>query len=259
MKKRVRSATFLVIVGVVTIVSAGCMSPPAIWRAAPDGAQFRPSGNALAVMPVEDRRIPRNEDPSWLAIVPLVPWTTETDEMFEWVLPHPGSREGRMLSAEMLFDAEMNLRHAMRRRLSRGKLFGPVLLSGTGGEATRGGKRSLWVLRTTLDKLTLKRVRLRYGLGPLAFVAYTFGAPAKKLSIEMKMHLALSDASGETRYQGQIDEAKAIYDGWYWSRPGEQCALDTVASWLGKAVDAMQRDVSADVGGSSGSANERKR
>jgi len=259
MKKRVRSAIFLVIVGLVTSVLAGCMSPPAIWREAPGGAQFRPSGNALAVMPMEDRRNPRNEDPSWLAIVPLVLWTTETDQMFEWVIPHPGLREGRMQSAEMVFNAELNLQRAMERRLSRGKLFGPVLLVGTGGEATRGGKRSLWVLRTTLDKLTLKRVRLRYGLGPLAFVAYTFGAPEKKLWIEMKMRLALSDATGEARYQGHVDEAKAIYDGWYWSRPGEQRALDTVASWLGKAVDAMQRDVSADVGASSGSANDKKR
>ena len=245
MKKRVRPVVFLVMVGLVTGVCAGCVSPPAIWRPAPGGAQFKPSGEALTIMPVEDRRNPRNENPSWLAIVPLVPWTTETDEMFEWVLPHPGSREGRMLSAEMLFDAELNLQHAMRRRLSRGKLFGPVFLSRGGNAPARGGKGSPWVLRTTLEKLTLKRVRLRYGLGPLAFAAYTFGAPTMKLWIEMKMQLTLSDPNGEVKYKGRIDKAKAIYDGWYWSRPGEQRALDAVASWLGEAVDAMEKNVSA--------------
>jgi len=255
MEKRVRSAVCLVIVGLVTSVSAGCMSPPAIWRPPADGARFKPSGNALVVMPVEDRRNPINEDPSWLAIVPLVPWTTETDEMFEWVLPHPGSREGRMLSAEMLFDAEMNLRHAIRRRLSRGKLFEPVLLSDDGGRTAPGGKRAFWTLRTTLDRLTLKRVRLRYGLGPLAFVAYAFGAPEKKLWIEMKMRLTLSDPNGEVKYKGRIDKAKAIYDGWYWSPPGEQRALDAVAAWLGEAIDAMQRDVSAHNAASSISAH----
>jgi len=59
MEKRVRSAVCLVIVGLVTSVSAGCMSPPAIWRPPADGARFKPSGNALVVMPVEDTGRPR--------------------------------------------------------------------------------------------------------------------------------------------------------------------------------------------------------
>lgn len=242
----------------IGLSAAGCMSPPVVWCAAPGSAGFAPSGKALILLPVEDLRRAHNENPSWLGLVPLVIWTTETDDLFEWVLVRSGSRRRMVGSAEIAFDAEKDLQRAMRRQLGRGKLFGPVFISRAQSGPQDGKHAPPWALKTTLRSLTLRREHLHYGLGPLAFVAYLCGAPTKKVAMAMDLQMALSDGSGKLRYEHRLAGEQVFYDGWYWSLDGEQRALDWVAFDLGDAIDAMQQDVSVKMDGSNGSGNKEE-
>lgn len=226
---------------------AGCMRPPAVWCAAAGSARFAPCGEALAVRPLKDLRPAQNENPSWLGIVPLVLWTTETDHLFEWVLSQPGSRARMMGNAQIAFDAENDLPRAMQRQLERGGLFAPVFTTRTSSVRETGGQAAPWRLQVTLHRLALRRVRLHYGLGPLAFVAYALCAPVKQVGLELDLHLALCDGSGQLRYERRIVETAACHDGWYRSHAGEQRVLDWLAFKLSEALDAMMQEASGDI------------
>jgi len=215
------------------------MTPPVVWRHDPGHRQFPSSGRALLVLPVEDLRRAENREPSWLNLVPLVMWTTETDRLFEWNLMRNGTRLRSAPDPTLRFDAAADIHRAVARQLGGTRLFGPVFLSREESGPWKDANAP-WTLRTVLETLTLRQRHLRYGLGPLAPAAFLLGAPRRRVTLEIDCRFVLTDPEGRTRAEETIEASPAFTDGWYYSLDAEQRALDDLSVLLAETLDRMQ-------------------
>jgi len=231
---------FLLALTAWALAAGGCMHPPVRWRHDVGERRFAPTGDPLLVLPVDDRRELRNEDPSLLNYLPLVPWTVETDRAFERVLRRPGTRRHSAPHPDMKFDAFHDLREAAAQQLGYARRFGPVFRSRDETGRWPGTKQRLHTLRLRLDKLAFRQAHLRYGLGPVAFAAFALGAPQRRIELHAAFGVELRRADGSLRWQAEVDETRVFYDGWYYPIQAEQQALTEISLVLAEALDRMQ-------------------
>jgi len=225
---------------VLAASAAGCMTPPVVWRHDAKSKSFGSSGRALLIEPVDDRREPYNEEGSWLNLVPLVLWTTETDHLFEWDLLRNGTRRHSVRNSKITFEAASDLQRAMVRQLAASRAFGPIFLSAEESGPWKEKKPRQWSLKTNLNQLTIRHAHIRYGLGPFAFLAFMFGAPQRRVSLAIDFHLVLRDADGNLRHESRAQTTEYCYDGWYHSLDAEQRLLNDLSFILGDEMDMLQ-------------------
>jgi hypothetical protein len=223
------------------LLTAGCMTPPVVWRHDPGKRRFPPSGRALLVLPMKDMRPAQNEEPSWLNLVPLVLWTTETDQIFERELMRNGTRRRSAPSVALRFDAASDLQRAAARQIGGAGLFGPVFLSREECGPWKDAPPPL-VLETELKTLALRQRHLRYGLGPLAPAAFLLGAPRRRVALEVDCRLFLADPDGERFADERLVASLYFTDGWYHSLDAEQRALDELSLRLAERLDDIQEE-----------------
>lgn len=225
---------------VIATACAGCMAPPVVWRHYPGERQFASTGTSLVVLPVEDRRTLHNDGPSLLNYAPLILWTTQTDQAFDLILHRPGSKRGSIANPSVMFVAARDLHEAAAQQLGRGKYFGPVFRSRDESGPWPGADERQHTLLLRLNKLTLKQVHLRYGLGPVAFALFMFGAPERHVRLVIDWRLELRDAEGLLTYESDLTTNRVFYDGWYFSSDAEQRALDELSLILAEELDELQ-------------------
>ncbi len=210
----------------VLLMTVGCMKPPINWRYdAGWKSEGVPSRVAL-VLPVEDARPVENEDASLIRYLPLVLWTTETDQVFDLVLLENGSRFGSVPAQEIGFNLPTDLQEAARRQLAASGKYGPVFVTRSEVGSWKKEERPLWTLNTRVEELGLERRHMRYGLGPLAFIAHALGAPTERIQLvgRISFDLKSEQSSGGVAEQLLIDEKR--YAGWYRPLDAEQRLLD---------------------------------
>jgi hypothetical protein len=218
------------------------MTPPVIWRHDPPVTSLPPSGQPLLVLALQDEREPRNSDPSLLGLLPLVPWTVETNRLFERELYRNGTRRYSEPSASIGFDAPRDLQQAIAGQFGRTGLFGPVFTSADQSGPWHGQPPRNWRLRATLHTMAIRRWHLRYGLGPAAFVAFLMGAPTRKVALKTDLELKLEDPDGQVRLTRRIRTCPSLWDGYYFSLDAEQRALNELSVELGAELDEMQKE-----------------
>ena len=217
----------------------GCMTPPVAWYHDARSKAYGGGERALLIRPVADRREASNEEASWLNYVPLVLWTTETDQVFELSLLRNGSRRNSVPNTAIRFGAA-DLQRAMARQLSAGGGFGPIFLSEAESGPWQGRERQQWSLAMTLNRLTMESAHLRYGLGPFAFLACMFGAPQRRANLAIDFAVVVRDAEGKLRYEDRVESVEYCYDGWYYGLDAEQRLLNRLSFLLGDEMDALQ-------------------
>lgn len=219
---------------------AGCMTPPVAWRYDPRSNEFASTGEALLVLPVDDRRQLQNEEKSWLNYVPFILWTTQTEQVFERSLLRNGTLRQSGAAEGIGFDAARDLQRAAAQQLGRGRKFGPVFMSKSDSGPWQGKPPVQWTLQIRLDKLLFRQTHLLYGMGPLAFVAYALGAPERNLLIGSNYSLLLYNPDGKLQKDVHVQEECSFYDGWYYSLDAEQRALDELSIMFGDKLEELQ-------------------
>ena len=96
-----------------------------------------------------------------------------------------------------------------------------------------------YTLQLQLNELALRKTHLRYGLGPVAFLPFAFGAPSRKVSLALDWRMELRDPEGRVVYERARQFARPFYDGWYYRRDAEQRALDEISFVLGDELDRL--------------------
>lgn len=245
---RLHSKVLGIICLLAIICATGCMKPPVLWRHDPGQRRWPPSGQSLLVEPVEDLRVPHNEKPSLLRWIPLVPYTHQTQQMFERELAQDGTRRGSKGRADLIFAAASDLHWAIHDQLSRGRLFGPVFISADQIGPWEGQPApDPYRLVPRLERLTLIHRHLRYGLGPAAPLAYALGAPRRRVEVVLDLDLKLLDSDGEMLQTETIEDRRLFYDGWYQQLESEQRVLDWVSLRLGETLDRLQEQAAEDL------------
>lgn len=231
----------------ILLYLTGCMTPPVLWRHDPGDHTWEPSGYSLVVERLRDRRDPLNEQPSPLRWVPLVLYTNEIDRMFDHQLRQPGTTHGSRPVPNLRFDASGDLQRAIDQQLGRAGLFAPVLMTEFEDEHWTDGEKRRFTLRPTLQQLSLTTTHLRYGLGPVAPVAFALGAPSRRLGLEMSLSLEVAGPDGRLRWNKTIERRKAFLDGWFFDLAAEQRVLDFISLSVAQALDELQATIAEDL------------
>jgi hypothetical protein len=230
----------LPVLALLGALCAGCMAPPVVWRHDTGDRRFAPSGSPLLVLPIADGRTMENEDASLLNLVPLVLWTTNTEHAFDRILLREGTRRHSVPNNAMYFNALRDLHEAIAVQLGVGRRFGPVFRNTGQSGPWPGAKNKQLTVRMDLKALSLTHTHLRYGLGPLASVAFALGAPRRHVRLNVLFDLELKDAGGQRLHLETVNATKTFYDGWYSGLDAEQRALTETSYVLSEALDRLQ-------------------
>jgi hypothetical protein len=231
----------LAVLGVLLafLLLSGCVRPTVEWTHNPDLRTYNFSGSGLSILPIDDQRIPKNETRPWWYWMPGVLWATETDQSFDRKLAGDAHDP---YTAQILygltFDADRDLQEAMMDQLTREARFNPVFRIQPDGDSWKNAPKDTAKLETVLRELSTRTIHLRYGLGPLAFLAHACGAPTEAVSVKIDMTWNVN--GGGRAVNGAYSAEDYFVGGLYNSNPALQRALDQVSGWLSDAMHQME-------------------